>query len=86
MKLRAALLALHGKGTAVIIEMDSAPRKVNGQEGLQGLLAPSGPAPIANFELESDIRGALIAAGFTPANDLTPTYNIHVLPGFATPH
>jgi len=59
------------------MEMDSAPMKTNGKEGLQALLAPEGPAPAVNFEMESEIRDALIAAGFTPANNPVPTYNLH---------
>lgn len=76
-ELRSALMALHGKGPALVMEMDSAPTEVNGKEGLQALLAPEGPAPAVNFELESEIRDALMAAGFTPANNPVPTYNLH---------
>jgi hypothetical protein len=76
-ELRSALSALHGKGSALIMELDSTPGKVPGAEGIQALV--SSP-PAVNFELENQIRGALIAAGLTPANNPEPTYNLHRIP------
>jgi hypothetical protein len=78
--LRTALTALHGKGLAILGKRYSETGRVNGIDGLFASLPP------ANLVLESEIKDALLAAGFTPANDLTPAYNLHVLPGFSTPH
>jgi len=80
-ELRSALIALHGKGSAFVFEMNSAPIKATGQSGMETLLAPAGPAPSVNFELEREIRDSLVAAGFTPANDPTPAYDLHRVPG-----
>jgi hypothetical protein len=78
--LRSALIALHSKGPAFIMEMNSSPSNTTGQSSPQTLLSPTSPAPAINFELESQIRDALIAAGFTPLNNPPPTYNLHRIP------
>jgi hypothetical protein len=79
-ELRSALIALHGKGSALLIRTDSTPEKSNGQGGIKGLFAFAGaPVPAENFELESEICDALRAAGFTPLNE-PAVYNLHRLP------